>query len=68
MEYIDENGEIHKAEAESSTEQSRREKHKKIAEGFPFRKNAKKVSDASSDNSSEKEIEAEEKEKHSDLK
>lgn len=68
MEYIDENGEIHKAEAESSTEQSRREKHKKIAEGFPFRKNAKRVSDASSDNSSEKEIEAEEKEKHSDLK
>lgn len=68
MEYIDENGEIHKAEAESSTEQSRREKHKKIAEGFPFRKNAKKVSDASSDNISEKEIEAEEKEKHSDLK
>lgn len=68
MEYIDENGEIHKAEAESSTEQSRREKHKKIAEGFPFRKNAKKVSDASSDNRSEKEIEAEEKEKHSDLK
>lgn len=68
MEYIDENGEIHKTEAESSTEQSRREKHKKIAEGFPFRKNAKKVSDASSDNSSEKEIEAEEKEKHSDLK
>lgn len=68
MEYIDENGEIHKTEAESGTEQSKKEKHKKIAEGFPFRKNAKKVSDASSDNGSEKEIEAEEKEKHSDLK
>lgn len=68
MEYIDENGEIHKTEAESSTEQNKKEKHKKLAESFPFRKNAQKVSDASSDNSSEKEIKTEEKEKHSDLK
>ncbi len=51
MEYIDENGEVHKTEEESSdTRQSRKEKHKRIPEGFPFKRSFKKPADNIKDN------------------
>ena len=51
MEYIDENGEVHKTEEESNhTRQSRKEKHKRIPEGFPFKRSFKKPADNIKDN------------------
>lgn len=66
MEYIDENGEVHKTEADdgNSTRQKLKEKHKKISEGFPFKRTFKKAADMSSDNSMEKQTKTEDKEKH----
>lgn len=70
IEYIDENGEVHKTEEDdgSSTGQKLKEKHKKISEGFPFKRTFKKAADMSSDNSIEKETKAEDKEKHNSSK
>lgn len=58
MAYIDENGEVHKTEAESSsTRKKLQEKHKKIAEGFSLKRIFKKAADTHPDTSSEKETE-----------
>ena len=62
MEYIDENGEVHKTEEESSnTRQSRKEKHKRIPEGFPFKRSFKKSASSTTDNISDTNPEKEEK-------